>query len=57
MPNYSLQSMRYMENAEHTSVFDELGVTASDSIELLLRLLDDVEFTAQWREVYAGREQ
>ena len=57
MPNYSLQSMRYMENAEHTSVFDELGVTASDSIELLLRLLDDADFSAQWRAVSAGTEQ
>jgi hypothetical protein len=57
MPNYSLQTMRFMENAEHTSVFDELGVTASDSIELLLRLLDDADFSAQWRAVSAGTEQ
>ena len=56
MPNYSLQSMRYMENAEHTSVFDELGVTASDSIELLLRLLDDAELSAQWRTVSAEKK-
>ena len=57
MPNYSLQSMRFMENAEHTSVFDELDKTASGGIELLLRLLDDAELSAQWRAVSAGTEK
>ena len=51
MPDYSLRTMRFLENAEHTSVFDELGLTASDAIEYLLRLLDDAELTAQWKEI------
>ena len=51
----SLRTMRFLENAEHTSVFDELGLTASDAIEYLLRLLDDAELAAQWKEIGGGK--
>ena len=54
-PDYSLRTMRFLENAEHTSVFDELGLTASDAIEYLLRLLDDAELAAQWKEIGGGK--
>ena len=50
-PEYSLQSMRFIEHAENTNAFDTLGATAAGSIEYLLNLLDDPEFTQEWKEI------
>ena len=50
-PEYSLRTMRFLENTENTSAFDTLGTTAAGSIEYLLELLEDAELSAQWKEI------
>ena len=50
-PEYTLRTMRFLENAEHSIVFDTLGATISGSIDYLLGLLDDPGFTDLWKEI------
>ena len=50
-PEYTLKSMRFLENTEWTSAFDTLGATASDSIGYVISLLDDPGFADQWKEI------
>ena len=49
-PEYTLKTMRFLENSEWTTAFDTLGTTAADSIRYLLSLLEDPAFTQQWKE-------
>lgn len=51
MPEYSLNTMRFQEHKGISTAFDILGTTASGSVELLLRLLDDKEMSGQWKEI------
>ena len=55
-PAYSLKSMRFIEQADYSSLFDVLGATAAESIGSLLTLLDDPDFTEKWKEI-SSREQ
>ena len=50
-PEYTLKSMRFLENTEWTNAFDTLGATASDSIGYVISLLDDPGFADQWKEI------
>ncbi len=50
-PEYTLRTMRFLENTEWTSAFDTLGATAADSIGYLLSLLEDPGFAQQWKEI------
>ena len=50
-PEYTLKTMRFLENTEWTTAFDTLGATAADSIRYLLTLLEDPDFTKQWKEI------
>ena len=51
MAEYSLNTMRFQEYKGISTAFDILGTTASGSVELLLRLLDDKEMSGQWKEI------
>ena len=50
-PDYSLKSLRFMEQSEYATLFDNLGATAAESIESLLSRLDDPVFTEKWKEI------
>ncbi len=50
-PEYSLRTMRFLENAENTTAVDGLGATASESIGYLLSLLNEPELTSLWKEI------
>ena len=56
-PDFSLRSMRFLENTENTTAFDMLGTMAADSIRYLLELLDDRELSARWEEVYRSEQR
>ncbi|MBQ3276491.1 MAG: hypothetical protein IJH47_05480 [Oscillospiraceae bacterium] len=50
-PNYGVSAFRFGALPEEINAIDGLGATAADSLESILRLLDDPELTALWREV------
>ena len=50
-PEYTLRTMRFLENTEHTTAYDIFGATAADSIRFILSLLDDPELAARWKEI------
>ena len=50
-PEYTLRTMRFLENKENTTAFDILGATAAGSVEHLLKLLGDEELSARWKEM------
>ena len=50
-PDYSVSALLFAALPETVSVSDGLGATAEESLEGILRLLDDPELTALWREV------
>ncbi len=50
-PEYSLKSLRFIEQADYATSFDVLGATADESIRCLLTLLDEPSFTDKWKEV------
>ena len=50
-PEYSLKSARFMEGLDNSVVFDSFGVTAAESIEYLLNLVNDKDLTALWKEI------
>ena len=50
MPDYSLKAMRFVEHKEQAAVFDILGASASESIAVLVSLLNDREFAERWTE-------
>ena len=50
-PDYSLKSLRFMEQSEYATLFDNLGATAAESIESLLSRLDDPAFAEKWKEI------
>ena len=49
--DYSVRALRFAAIPETVSASDGLGATAEESMESILRLLDDPELTALWREV------
>ncbi|MBO4418424.1 MAG: helix-turn-helix transcriptional regulator [Oscillospiraceae bacterium] len=51
MPEYTMNGMRFADQAERRVVFDIFGATAASGIECLLGLLDDPVFTGQWKEI------
>ena len=55
-PEYSLRSLRFMEQTEHSSLFDSLGATAAESIECLLARLDDPAFAEKWKEILSHEQ-
>ena len=50
-PNFNPGAVRFFEIPESASVYDNLGVTARDSVESLIRLLEDRELETLWKEV------
>lgn len=51
MPEYTVNAVRFADQAERKVVFDLFGATAASGIECLLGMLDDPAFTEQWKEV------
>ena len=50
-PDYSLVSIRYVQNPERIFIHDSLGSKASESIEKLLDILHHDALTALWKKV------
>ena len=50
-PDYGLGTIRFVPLAQESVGRDSLGETAGESMETLVRQLDDKEFTALWKEV------
>lgn len=48
--DYGLTSFRYGTLSENVSLFDSFGATAAEGIESVIRLLDDRELSARWKE-------
>ena len=55
-PDYTLKTVRFLENAEHSAAFDALGATARGSVENLLGLLNDGALSNAWKEAYANEQ-
>ena len=49
-PNYGVDSLRFFSVPETASAHDDLGVTAAESVERLLRMMEDEELSALWKE-------
>ena len=50
-PDYSLRTMRFVNQTDPAAVFDVFGAEASGSIMELIRLLDDRDLAGQWKEI------
>ena len=50
-PDYSVSTLRFAAIPETMSAGDSLGATAADSLESILRLLDNPALTALWGEI------
>ena len=51
VPAYSLKSLRFLEQADCSALFDVPGAAAAESIGSLLTLPDDPDFTEKWKEI------
>lgn len=51
MPDYTLRTVRFIDDSELTAVYDILDATASGGIACLLEMLGDAQLTAQWKEI------
>lgn len=49
-PDYGVTSFRYGTIPESVSLFDCLGSTAAEGVGAMIRLLDDPELSARWKE-------
>ena len=54
-PDYSISSIRFLSRQDVNYIHDLLGETAKSSMESIVRLLDDAEFTGLWKEI-SGNE-
>ena len=50
-PSYRLRTVRFTSPTEHASAYDDLGATAGESIQNILRAFADEELNAIWGEV------
>ena len=50
-PDYGVRNLRFATVPETVSVIDIFGVTAAESLETLLRLIDDPTLSRLWKEV------
>ena len=53
LPDYSLKSLRFADNLENAIVHDGLGRTAVESVDSLLKLVDNKELTDLWNKIYS----
>ena len=51
MPDYSVRTMRFPDDAGQSAFFDIFGATAMESIATLIGLLDDRQLAKRWSEV------
>ena len=51
MPDYSVRTMRFADDAGQSAFFDIFGATAMESIATLIGLLDDRQLAKRWSEV------
>ena len=54
-PDYSINNIRFLSSQDVSYIHDVLGETAKESIETVVRILDDAEFTGLWKEI-SGNE-
>ena len=50
-PHYSLISLRFVEVKENIGLYDCFGLTAQESVENMLRMLQDQDLDQLWKEV------
>lgn len=53
-PSYDMNDIRFIDRAESTSAYDDIGVTALDAINNVIRLLEKEDVLALWKSI---REQ
>lgn len=50
-PDYGVRNLRFVTTMDTVSVTDIFGATAAESLENLLRLIDDPTLSRLWKEV------
>ena len=50
-PNYDWEAVRFVEHPEKMSAYDDLGATAMQSVESVIKSFDDEAFSAMWNEI------
>ena len=55
-PSYDMNDIRFIERVESASAYDDIGMTALDAIENVIRGTEKEAFTALWRSVRSEGE-
>ena len=50
-PNYDWEAVRFVEHPEKMSAYDDLGATAMQSVESVIKSFEDEAFSAMWNEI------
>ena len=51
-PDYGMQDLRFIDPSKRYSIHDMLGVTAEESVRMVLRLIKEPEMEALWKEAW-----
>ena len=55
-PNYDGNAVRFVDHPEKMSAYDDLGATAMESVEGVIRSFEDETFSAIWNEIKETNE-
>lgn len=50
-PDYRVEALRFVEGAEPSGVYDDLGATASEALQKMINSLEDSALSSLWKEL------